>query len=97
MIAEPTANNNHAPISGVTGGNTCSKLKLDNLFLQWFSLPDSQNMVRKPAMQLNLSFFTPLCFYAVWYPFAAGAPTIRGCKAGPTRGRFLAKKEALRT
>lgn len=45
MIAEPTANNNHAPISGVTGGNTCSKLKLDNLFLQWFSLPDSQNMV----------------------------------------------------
>jgi hypothetical protein len=27
---------------------SCSKLKLDNLFLQWFSLPESQRMVRTP-------------------------------------------------
>jgi len=26
---------------------TCSKLKLDSLFLRWFSLPETQDLVRK--------------------------------------------------
>lgn len=26
---------------------TCSKLKLDSLFLRWFSLPETQELVRK--------------------------------------------------
>ena len=30
------------PSSGIY---SCSKLKLDNLFLQWFSLPESQQLV----------------------------------------------------
>lgn len=32
------------PYSG--GVYTCSKLKLDSLFLRWFSLPQSQQLVR---------------------------------------------------
>lgn len=32
---------------GQPGGGqlSCSKLKLDSLFLQWFSLPESQHLV----------------------------------------------------
>ena len=39
--------------SGFSGGvYTCSKLKLDSLFLRWFSLPESQELVRDYTVKL---------------------------------------------
>ena len=45
--------------SGFSGGvYTCSKLKLDSLFLRWFSLPESQELVRDYTVK---RLFTACC------------------------------------
>lgn len=49
-----------------SGVYTCSKLKLDSLFLRWFSLPESQELVRRftcpPPPVVNLGVQLVQCF-----------------------------------
>ena len=62
------------PLEGgnATGGQlSCSKLKLDSLFLQWFSLPESQELVRQLTELLTVvSWHLQRCNAAVFQVIA---------------------------
>lgn len=54
-----------------SGVYTCSKLKLDSLFLRWFSLPESQELVRHftspPPPVVNLGIPSIQCCFDGMY------------------------------